>query len=70
YELIKLIQPDVLVKGGDYKLDEVVGQEIVKARGGKVELIQFVEGKSTTNTIYKIMDFFGKSGRSIFDKKV
>jgi len=54
YELIKKVQPDVLVKGGDYTVDQVVGKDIVEARGGKVELIQFVEGKSTTNMINKI----------------
>lgn len=54
YELIKKIQPDVLVKGGDYKPEEVVGRDIVEARGGKLELISFVEGKSTTNIIQKI----------------
>lgn len=54
YELIKKIQPDVLVKGGDYKPEEVVGKAIVEARGGRLELISFVEGKSTTNIINKI----------------
>ena len=54
YELIKKVQPDVLVKGGDYTVDQVVGKDIVEARGGRVELIQFVEGKSTTNIINKI----------------
>lgn len=54
YELIKRIQPDILVKGGDYKPDEVVGKDIVEARGGHVELIQFVEGKSTTSIINKV----------------
>lgn len=54
YELIKKIQPDVLVKGGDYKPDEVVGKDIVEARGGRLEIISFVEGKSTTNIINKI----------------
>ena len=54
YELIKKIQPDVLVKGGDYKSEEVVGRDIVEARGGRLELIPFVEGKSTTNIINKI----------------
>lgn len=53
-ELIKKIQPDVLVKGGDYTQDEVVGREEVEARGGKLVLIPFVEGKSTTNIIEKI----------------
>ena len=54
YELIKQIQPDVLVKGGDYKPEEVVGRDIVEARGGRLELIEFLEGKSTTNIINKI----------------
>ncbi len=53
-ELIKKIQPDVLVKGGDYKPDEVVGKKEVEERGGKLILIPFVEGKSTTNIIKKI----------------
>lgn len=54
YELIKKIQPDVLVKGGDYKPEEVIGRDIVEARGGRLELIKFVDGKSTTNIINKI----------------
>jgi len=54
YELIKKVQPDVLVKGGDYSPDEVVGKDIVESRGGKLVLIPFVEGKSTTNIINKI----------------
>lgn len=53
-ELIKKIEPDVLVKGGDYSNEYVVGTKEVKARGGKLVLIPFVEGKSTTNVIEKI----------------
>lgn len=56
YELIKKIQPDVLVKGGDYNPDNVVGRDIVEARGGKLKLIEFVDGKSTTSIIKKIKD--------------
>lgn len=52
--LINTIQPDVLVKGGDYTPDEVVGKKEVEERGGKLVLIPFVEGKSTTNIIEKI----------------
>lgn len=52
--LITEVQPDILVKGADYTLDNVVGKDIVEARGGKVELIQYVKGKSTTNIISKI----------------
>ncbi len=53
-ELIKMIQPDVLVKGGDYTPETVVGADFVKSRGGELFLIPFVEGKSTTNIIRKI----------------
>lgn len=50
YELIKLIEPDVLVKGGDYKNKEVVGSDIAK----ELRLVDFVDGKSTTNIINKM----------------
>ena len=54
--LIKILKPNVLVKGGDYKLQEIVGADIVLNNGGKVEMIPFLEGNSTTNTIQKIID--------------
>jgi D-glycero-beta-D-manno-heptose 1-phosphate adenylyltransferase len=54
YELIKAIEPDVLVKGADYTIDKVVGADIVMERGGKVELIEYLEGYSTTNIEKKI----------------
>lgn len=54
YELINEIQPDVLVKGGDYSPEQVVGRDIVEGRGGELVLIPFVDGKSTTNIINKI----------------
>lgn len=47
-ELIKAIQPDVLVKGGDWKESDIVGADVVKAKGGEVKVIPFVEGYSTT----------------------
>ena len=53
-EIIKLIQPDVLVKGGDYTLDTVVGAKEVIAYGGTVEIVPLLEGFSTTNIIEKI----------------
>lgn len=56
YELIKKIQPDILVKGGDYNFENVVGKDIVEARGGELRLLQFVNGKSTTNIINKIKE--------------
>ena len=54
YELIKAIQPDVLVKGADYKPDEIVGADIVRARGGEVVTIELTEGFSTSRLIEKI----------------
>jgi len=53
-ELIKLILPDVLVKGGDYTIETVVGAKEVLADGGRVEIIPIREGFSTTNIINKI----------------
>ena len=57
-ELISLLRPDVLVKGGDYTVDGVVGRDIVESYGGRVELINFVDGKSTTNIINKILESY------------
>lgn len=54
-ELIRTIRPDVLTKGADYRTDEVVGGDIVTAYGGRVELIDLVEGHSTTGIIGRIM---------------
>lgn len=54
YNLIKAIQPDVLVKGGDYKVEQIAGHDIVLARGGEVKLIPLVEGFSTTAIEKKI----------------
>lgn len=54
YELIKKVQPDVLVKGADYKVENIVGYDIVTAKGGKVETIEFLEGYSTSNIVNKI----------------
>ena len=53
-ELIAELLPDVLVKGGDYALDAVVGRDEVEAAGGRVELIPFVEGYSTTELLNRI----------------
>ncbi len=52
--LITSLQPDVLVKGGDYQLSEIVGREVVEARGGQVLSLQFVPGYSTTELLKRI----------------
>jgi rfaE bifunctional protein nucleotidyltransferase chain/domain len=54
--LIKLIKPDVLVKGGDYTVAQVVGAKFVQGYGGRVEIIPFVSGYSTTSIISRIKE--------------
>lgn len=56
YDLIKAIQPDVLVKGSDYTIENIVGYDIVKAKGGEVITIDLSQGFSTTNIIRKISE--------------
>jgi rfaE bifunctional protein nucleotidyltransferase chain/domain len=53
-DLIEAVKPDVLVKGGDYTIDKIVGAEFVLNSGGKVEVIPFVDGYSTTSIIQTI----------------
>lgn len=53
YELIKAVRPDVLVKGADYRVEEIVGYDVVTAYGGRVETVPLTEGYSTTKTIVK-----------------
>ncbi len=54
-ELIKLVQPEILVKGGDWKPEQIVGADVVLARGGQVLSLPFVVGYSTTNIEQKIL---------------
>ena len=56
YELIKALQPDILVKGSDYNAEDIVGYDILMAKGGKVETIDFVPGFSTTSIVKKIKE--------------
>lgn len=53
-ELITALQPDILVKGGDYKLKDIVGREVVLARGGRVHALPFFKGYSTTDLLHRI----------------
>ena len=50
-ELISALQPDLLVKGGDYAIEEIVGAEEVRANGGEVHIVKLVQGQSTTAII-------------------
>lgn len=53
-ELIRAIQPNILVKGGDWQPDQILGADIVMAKGGEVKSLAFIEGYSTTNIEKKI----------------
>ena len=53
-ELIKILKPDILVKGSDYSIDEIVGSEFVESYGGKVLSIELKAGYSTSGLIEKI----------------
>jgi rfaE bifunctional protein nucleotidyltransferase chain/domain len=55
FNLIKIVQPDILVKGGDYEIKDIVGYDIVTNKGGKVLTIPFVSGCSTTSIISKMV---------------
>jgi D-glycero-beta-D-manno-heptose 1-phosphate adenylyltransferase len=61
YNLIKEITPNVLVKGGDYVPEDIVGYDIVKAHKGKVVTIDFVEGYSSTGILNKMKNSPGNS---------
>ncbi|HLN52505.1 MAG TPA: D-glycero-beta-D-manno-heptose 1-phosphate adenylyltransferase [Lentimicrobium sp.] len=54
YNLISSIQPDILVKGADYKAEDIVGYDIVTAKGGEIRTIEYIPGCSTTEIINKI----------------
>ena len=57
HQLISTIQPDVLIKGGDYKSENIVGSDIVKAKNGLIKTIDFLPGYSTSITEEKIRTF-------------
>lgn len=59
-DLIKLIRPNILVKGGDWRPEQIVGSDLVLAWGGKVLSLPFAEGYSTTNIEQKIIQNAGK----------
>jgi D-beta-D-heptose 7-phosphate kinase / D-beta-D-heptose 1-phosphate adenosyltransferase len=55
FEVISRLRPDVLVKGGDYRTDQIVGRDIVEANGGVVKNLQFIDGASSSNIIERIL---------------
>jgi rfaE bifunctional protein nucleotidyltransferase chain/domain len=56
YNLIKKVRPDVLVKGADYKPEEIVGYDILKSYGGEVVTIEYLDGYSSSAIIKKIKE--------------
>lgn len=55
-DLIKRIKPDILVKGGDYQAGQIIGSNFVRSYGGKVVILPYLEGFSTTRLIRRIWD--------------
>ncbi|MDD5433886.1 MAG: D-glycero-beta-D-manno-heptose 1-phosphate adenylyltransferase [Nitrospira sp.] len=55
YKIIEALKPDVLVKGGDWVIENIIGRDIVESSGGKVYSIPFIEGASSTNIIEEIL---------------
>ena len=60
YRIISELQPDVLVKGGDWPIEKIIGRDIVENRGGRVISVGYIEGASTTGIIERILKFYGK----------
>jgi rfaE bifunctional protein nucleotidyltransferase chain/domain len=58
HRIIAELQPDVLVKGGDWPIEKIIGRDIVEARGGKVISVGYIEGASTTGIIEKIVKLY------------
>ncbi|NPU82881.1 MAG: D-glycero-beta-D-manno-heptose 1-phosphate adenylyltransferase [Syntrophaceae bacterium] len=58
-ELIAFLEPDVLIKGGDWSAETVVGRDVIKRRGGKIVIVPLTEGVSTTNVIGKVLEVYG-----------
>lgn len=59
-EIIDKIIPDILIKGGDWAIENIVGREVVEANGGEVKTIQFVTFQSTTNIIKKVLETYNE----------
>jgi D-beta-D-heptose 7-phosphate kinase/D-beta-D-heptose 1-phosphate adenosyltransferase len=63
-ELIEMLQPDVIVKGGDWAERDIVGAEAVAEWGGRVAIMPEIEGASTTNVIEKVLQVYGRGEAS------
>lgn len=58
FQIIEKLIPDVLVKGADWKIENIVGREIVESNGGEVKTINFITEQSTTNIIEKVLAIY------------
>ena len=66
HRIISELQPDVLVKGGDWPIEKIIGRDIVEKRGGQVISVGYIEGASTTGIIERIVERYRKSeGRKV-----
>ena len=63
YNTIAALRPDILVKGGDWSIENIIGRDIVESYGGKVCTIPFIEGASSTNIIESIIKKYGEENR-------
>ena len=60
FNVVKILRPDILVKGGDWAVDKIIGGDLVQSWGGKVTNIPVVPGRSTTNLIEMVVQRYGK----------
>ena len=59
-KIIRYLKPDILIKGADYKVKDIVGGSIVKSYGGKVKRVKYLKGYSVSGLIYKILKHYEK----------
>ena len=62
-EIISKIKPDIHIKGGDYKKEDLPETPIAESNGGEVKILSFVDNKSTTGVIEKILEVYGRSNK-------
>ncbi|MGB2960528.1 MAG: D-glycero-beta-D-manno-heptose 1-phosphate adenylyltransferase [Bacteroidota bacterium] len=63
HQIISSLLPDVLVKGADWKLDEIVGRDVVEQHGGRVRRIRLTQGRSTTLILQRVLRMYGPGRR-------
>lgn len=68
-ELIKTIRPDILVKGSDYSVEKVIGHDVVESYGGRVALVDLVNGFSTTNIVESVLKNYSNTAPSQLSEK-